>query len=536
MAPSPIPAPRLRETPRIMDKRDIAEIVAAFGAAARRCREAGVDVLEVQTATDYLLGSFLSPRLNWRTDEYGGNIENRTRIVREILEVVRTAAGAAIAVGVRTSAAHMVPRDPQDYGPADSLAAMQVLDRAKLVDYVSLLNGSAWSMGETIQPMGYPRASLADTARTFKAGLGVPLTIAGRIRTAAAAEAILAAGQADLIGMARTWIADPEWTLKVREGREREIIPCFSCNQGCLGFVGRSQPGTCVINPRSGREHLGPTVKPATRPKRVAVVGGGPAGLEMARQAALAHHQVTLYEATPHLGGQFRDAAAAPERGELGMALEWWRNELERLQVRVVLNHPVAADAKLDADRVVWAVGSAPAMTQVWRSRPHLRQGIPGAGKLPHGRDVMAEGRRLSGRVLVIDEEGGWPAVSLVETLLAQSSVAHLTLATIEASLGGPDLDLYQEGAVVRGRVKGPRLTVLANTLIASVEGAFAQVEDGGLRLGPFDAMVLSTGTAARAVPEGARDRRLPGAARHLFRHLRRRADGGEVVGGLGAG
>lgn len=505
LAPSPIPGFRMRETPRVMTRADIAEIVEAYGAAARRCRAAGIDVLEVQTATDYLLGHFLSHRINWREDDYGGSLENRARIVREVLTAVRAEAGPGIAVGVRTSIAHLIPRDPDDYGHQDSLAAMQHLEAHHLIDYVSLITGSAWASGQGIPPLGRPRALLAEQAKRFKSSLTVPVTLAGRIRTPAEAEAVLAAGQADIVAMARPWIAEPEWMNKVAEGREDEIRPCVSCNQGCLGFVSRGLPGTCVLHPGAGREVFERAApRPASRPKRIAVIGGGPAGLESARLAALAHHQVTLYEASDALGGQLRLAAAAPHRGEMALAIDWWRRELERLQVRVVLGHRVTPAERLAADRVVWAIGGEVAQTQVWRSRPYLRAGIPGAARLPHGRDVMGGNARVRGHVLVIDEEGGWPAISLIETLLARPDVTHVTVATVEATLGGPEIDFTQEGPLVRGRLKDPRLTLLSSTLIAAVEGDHVRVEDGGPRLGPFEAIVLATGVAARPTPDGA--------------------------------
>ena len=210
VAPSMIPGPRSRETPKVITRREIAELVKAYGAAARRCREAGLDVLEVQTATDYLLGNFMSPRLNWRTDEYGGSLENRMRIVVEVLEAVRNAAGPDIAVGVRTSVAHHIPGDPDDYDIEDSLPCMKFLDERGLVDYVSLITGSHWSFPQTIPPMTMPRAGLADEAAQFKAALSVPVTVAGKIRTAAEAEAILASGQADGAVFGVAFIANPD--------------------------------------------------------------------------------------------------------------------------------------------------------------------------------------------------------------------------------------------------------------------------------------------------------------------------------------
>jgi 2,4-dienoyl-CoA reductase-like NADH-dependent reductase (Old Yellow Enzyme family) len=503
VAPSPIPSFRVREVPKPLTRKEIAAIVEGYGAAARRCRSAGVDVIEVQTATDYLLGSFLSPTLNRRTDEYGGTLENRARALCEALDAVRRAAGDQIAVGVRTSIAHLIPTDPDDYGLERSLEAMQLLARRGLVDYVSLITGSHWSMPETIPPMTKPRPQIAEQSAIFKRTLNVPVTVAGRIRTAGEAEAILRAGHADLIAMARTWIAEPEWIKKLMDDREDEIRPCMTCNQACIGFVTRGLPGSCNINPVAGREIELGTLELAAKPKRIAVVGGGPAGLETARVAALRGHRVTLYEASARLGGQMRLAAEAPHRREMLPAIEWWQRELERLQVRIELNRAIRPDTRLDADEVVWALGGAPAPTAVWRLRPHLVDGIPGTAALAHGRDIIAGRARATGKVLVIDEEGGWPAISLAETLAGAAAVTSVTVVTSEASLGGPELVFTFEDGDVPARIRSQGIVVETGKLVAAVEDGSVTLADGS-RLGPFDTIVLSTGTLPRDTPEDA--------------------------------
>lgn len=503
VAPSPIPSFRVREVPKPLTRREIKDIVAGYGSAAGRCRSAGIDVIEIQTSTDYLLGSFMSPTLNRRTDEYGGSLDNRMRAVAEALESARKAAGDAIAVGVRTSIAHLVPTDPNDYGIEQSLAAMEWLVQRGLVDYVSLITGSHWSMPETIPPMTKPRPQLADQAAIFKRALKVPVTVAGRIRTAAEAEAIIAGGKSDLVAMARTWIAEPEWIRKLVEDREDEIRPCMTCNQACIGFVTRGLPGSCNINPAAGREFELGDLSPSRQPKRIAVVGGGPAGLEVARAAALRGHRVTLYEASARLGGQMRLAAEAPNRSEMLPAIAWWERELQRLQVRVNLKHAIKPDTRLDADQVVWAVGAIPAATAIWRIRPHLVDGIPGAETLPHGRDVISGQAKVSGRVLIIDEEGGWPAISLAETLVARPNVRSVTVVTSEATLGGPELVYSFEEGDVQARIKASGIIVESGKLVASVDGSRA-ILTNGTALGPFDSIVLSTGTLPREIPEDA--------------------------------
>jgi 2,4-dienoyl-CoA reductase-like NADH-dependent reductase (Old Yellow Enzyme family) len=517
VAPSAVPN-MAGEVPKVLTRAEIADIVRGYGAAARRCVDAGVDVLEVQTATDYLLGSFLSPALNHRTDEYGDSRENRARIVCEILEVVREAARGRAAVGVRCSAEHGIPGAPVDYTLQESIATMQHLESRGLVDYVSVMAGSAWTEGASIPALHHPRVPLRETGRRFHEALAVPVFLTGRIRTAEEAESLHADGAADVLAMARTWIAEPQWIAKIAENRESEIRPCMSCNQGCVGFVFRGLPGTCVVNPRAGRElewqsdHELGTASGELRAKAprhqapmLAVIGGGPAGLETARLGALAGFRVTLHEAEGTIGGAWRLAAQAPRRTELALPLKWWQGELERLGVEIRLESRVSAERPPEARHVVWAIGAAPGQTAVWRLRPYLTAGIPGCGHALHGRELMARRTPLSGRVALIDEEGGWPALSVAETLLALPAVTHLDVFTafpafVEAELA-VTFEAGSRRAALGGALDSGRVTLHARTLVQAIR------EDGSLELpagrtGRFDRVILATGTDARPYPE----------------------------------
>jgi 2,4-dienoyl-CoA reductase (NADPH2) len=500
-APSAVPSSMFNETPKAMTRADIRELIAAYAAAARRCRQAELDVLEVQTSSDYLLGSFLNPTFNRRTDDYGGSAANRLRIVVEILEAVREAAGPNIAVAVRTSVAHLVPSDPRGYGETESLATIARLAELELIDYVSLISGSHFALHELMPPMDKPRAELRAAAGRFKRALAIPVMMAGRVRTPAEAEAAIGAGDTDVVASARNWLADPDWMAKTMAGHEGRIRPCISCNQACTFAQRGIGPATCSINPEAGRERDLPPPAPTGSPRRIAIVGGGPAGLEAARVAAARGHRVTLYEASDRLGGEMRLAAEAPERGEIITVLDWWQRELERLGVSVMLNRRFSPDRPPEADRVVWAIGATPGPTAIWRRRPNLIDGIPGAGTI-HGRDVMAGHRKVAGNVLVIDEEGGWPAVSLVEHLAQLKDIAAITVTTPLHHLGVPDLVFSVEMPAASRRLQATGARILANTMVAKVENGVATLADGST-IGPFTAIVLSTGTAAPALPEG---------------------------------
>jgi len=459
--------------------------------------------VEIQTAADYILGSFLSRTLNRRTDEYGGSLANRVRVVAEVLEAVREAVDTTIAVAVRTSSAHLIATDPDGYSIEESIGAMRLLAERGLVDWISVLDGSYWSATQIIAPMTAPRRGGEASAAAFSAaGLGVPIITTGRIRTPVEAEELLAAGHADVVALGRTLLADPQWAEKALAGSVDRIRPCVSCNQACWGSFSVGAPVSCIVNPAAGNEQSLPAPVRAATPRHIAVVGAGPAGMEAARVAAERGHRVTLYEASDDLGGDMHLAARAPHRQELSLALEWWARELERLGVDVRMRTRVDDDPA-DADATVWAVGAAPGVGAVWRLRPSLVDGIPGCVGFPHGRDVMAGRALVAGRVLVIDEEGGWPAVSLSEWLAARDEVTHVTVATTASALGDPALLHTLEIFEVAPRLAAAGVVTVPGAIVLSVDHGHAELL-GGSRLGPFDAIVMSTGTVAPELDDEA--------------------------------
>ena len=503
LAPSPIPN-KMGEVPKQITKSEINELVKAYGEAALRCKKAELDAIEIQTSTDYLLGSFLSPVLNRRTDEYGGSFENRVRFVVQILETIRGMVGDSIAVGIRTSARHDIPGSPIDYGLEESIASMKLLSDYGLVDYVSVMTGSGWAppSSSSIPHMTQPRIQLKDEGKKFKEVLNVPLILAGRIRSPEEADFVIKDGIADIVAMARTWIAEPDWIAKIKNNQSDQIRPCMSCNQACVGFVFRGLPGSCVINPSAGKESIIGDITRSPSPKKIAVIGGGPSGLETARVLALRGHQVTLFEKKNYLGGQLFLAVNAPNRDEMIPALNWWLNEISRLQVKVILNSEVKLDSSLDFDEVIWAVGSSPGKTAIWKLRPYLFNGIEGTELLPSGRDILENKVTVKGNVLVIDEEGGWPTVSLVETLAKEQLISKLTVVTSERSLGESFLTLSWEHASVMERLnKIDKLEVITNKLVKKVKDDFVIFEDES-SLGSFNQFIMNTGTVANPYPE----------------------------------
>lgn len=359
--PSPIPNPAVREVPKAMDRADIAAAIEAFRVSAANVREAGFDGLELKVGHDGLLRPFLSPYYNRRLDEYGGSLENRARFVLEVLAAVRTAVGADFPLGFRFCLNEGMPGG---YGLDEALAYAQLFARTGQLDYFSSDMGTWMSVEMQVPPMVVPPGFALEAVQALKEATDLPVIAYGRLKQPQQAERILATGQADLVGMARQLITDPEWPRKVQEGRLAAVRPCVACNQECVGRLQNLHAIACVHNPAAGHEaEWGlDTLRPAGQPKQVLVVGGGPMGLKTAEVAAKRGHSVTLIEKGRHLGGQVRLAATAPHHEEWGQIVTHLIQQIDSLDVTVQLETEATADLILGAqpDAVVIATGAGP--------------------------------------------------------------------------------------------------------------------------------------------------------------------------------
>ncbi|GAA4752811.1 FAD-dependent oxidoreductase [Nocardioides endophyticus] len=428
-AASAIVDPVLNIVPRPMTKTMIDEVIEGFAAAAGRVKAAGLDGVEVHGGHSYIFSSFLSPATNLRTDEYGGSLENRARILVETLRAIRARVGTGFVLGVRLSpdgADHMTTAD-------DIVEVMHGLERDGLVDYLNISYGSHYRrsklIGVTREPRGY-MVQQATGAITKQATL--PTMITGRILSLQDAERILRNGEADMVSMVRALIADPHLVRKTQEGRLAEVRPCISCNQACAGGLTSRGLMGCVVNPACGHESTrGDALMQVSRRQRtVLVIGGGPAGMEAARSCALAGHRVVLHERSDRLGGQLNLIKLSPSRSDLADLLPYYENEMARLGVEVVLGSDLRSRADVDAigaDEVVVATGATPRRDgfQAWRP------GEPPAGlddvELHTGWDVMA-GADITGPVLLVDEIGHYEGIDVAETLVrAGHQVHHVT-------------------------------------------------------------------------------------------------------------
>ena len=366
MGPSASPAARTRlipdrvETPREMEIEDIEVVVQAMGQAAARAREAGFDGVEVQGEVAFLVAQFMSPRTNTRRDEYGGSLDNRLRFAREVIAAVRDAIGRDRALGIRLSGNELI----EGGMTLDDL--LQIAPRLEATGHLDFIHvGAGPGMGAHVPPSYYKPGSFVHLVEAVRRVVKLPLICSQRINDPVMAEEVLAAGTADLISMNRAIMADPEMPRKAQEGRLDEIRRCIACND-CIGRSRANMPIACTVNPEMGRE-LEMALVAAESPKRVMIAGGGPAGLEAARVAALRGHRVTLYEKGDRLGGQSLVASRAPGREELDEVRRHYTEELLRLEVGVHLNSEVTQETiESEApDAVVIATGSLPSLPDI---------------------------------------------------------------------------------------------------------------------------------------------------------------------------
>jgi len=475
---------------------EIAELVEGFGQAARRARDAGFDGCELMAAYHALIEQFWSPYSNRRTDRYGGSFENRMRFSCEVLRRIRELCGEDFIVGMAISVDDSRP-DVMSLADQQEIAAWH--DARGLYDYVTCGTGSYFDFTKIIPPFVY-----ADKlGAPFAAGLKQVVKHAkvqaeSHIRTPDNADYVIASGQADMVSIVRGQIADPHLANKARSGRAAEIRPCISCNQMCWGRRSRDYWISCLVNPSAGREFEwdGDRFAPAERPKSVLVVGGGPAGLEAARVAAIRGHRVTIAEAADRLGGQFRLAGEQPRRAQILDLLAWYESELERLQVVIRRSSPMDADEIRSAgpDLVVLATGSSPSGTGFQRALPTVEV-MPGIdrGNVHPVEAVMRREVRPGRRVLVLDDSSNWRGAGTAWQLAEKGH--EVTLLTADAFVGR---DLMRTSADIPLRTRLRRLGVqwITDSAVTEWHGDAAEIRcllDDKLCKLPFDSLLLST-------------------------------------------
>ena len=304
---------------RAATEEEIHAIAAKFGQAARRVQEAGFDGVEVHAGHHYFLHSFLSPVTNYRTDGYGGSLENRTRILREIVEAIRAACGEDFPLMFRISLEEYIGKD--GYHADTGIKICQMLEGWG-VDAINVTaSGTDSKLSQSVEPMYYPQGWRKHLAKAVKGTVSIPVLSVALIRDPAYAEKLLREGVLDFAGSVRTHLADPNWAAKARAGQEEDILPCISC-MACFAKYDQAGHITCAVNPETGYEAQRPPLPQDGAGRLVVVLGSGPAGLEGAWMAARRGFRVVLFEKAPQLGGQLRLAMATPRKEKVGWLLE----------------------------------------------------------------------------------------------------------------------------------------------------------------------------------------------------------------------
>jgi 2,4-dienoyl-CoA reductase-like NADH-dependent reductase (Old Yellow Enzyme family) len=508
-AASHVPDPGLNILPVPMTKWMIDELTEAFVSASLRAREGGIDGIEFHAGHGYVFSTFLSPATNHRTDEYGGSLENRSRFLFEVIAAVRAAVGPEYPIGVRLSA-----DGPDDQSTVEQLGQVAVdLEASGLIHYVNMSLGSHYRrdllMGGFHEKPGYQLAWNEPVTRK----LSLPTIVTGRFTSLQQAEEVVASGAADLVAMVRATLAEPDLVRKTLEGRTDEIRPCIACLQSCAGGLNTRGVAMCTVNPSSGREltHGDQLIVQVTESKHVVVVGGGPAGMEAARSAAIAGHRVTLLEATGQLGGQLRLKPA--EQGEIHRLVAFYARQLElqRVDVRLGMRATAQSVHELAPDAVIIATGVAPRRDGFQALRPAVP--LPGLDqvRLYTGWDVL-QGAELGHTVLLLDDIGHYESVDVAQSLVENG---HRVLQVSRYGMVAANIEMRWEmmGAALAARLGKRDFTLYPRSVIHRLEAGKAQVAPNEsphrMEIVEFDDVVLMSG----GVPDRALQEELRGVA-----------------------
>lgn len=490
VAPSVLRSPRDPFPPRELDLDDIAEIVEAFGHSSGNLKRTGHAGTEIHAAHGYLPAQFLSPATNHRNDLYGGDAERRFRFLRETVEAIRRHCGDDFLLGVRLSADEEIG-DGIEIG--DTLRIVEQLQKLNAVDYISITLGTR---GAYVKDVSQPEATAARAAGIIRDNCSLPVIVGQRITRPDLAEQLLVEGKADMIGMARALIADPTWLDRARDGEPERIRPCLGLNQDCRAFAPHLH---CAVNPQAGRELVAPfsNGQPTEKTRKIAIIGAGPAGLEVARATALRGHQPEIFEAQDSIGGQFLYAASVPNRADLRKLIDFYQTELRRHEVPIHLLTPVASPTDLggDFDDIIFALGATAreiptewAGTNVVNWWTILAEGAPS----PHGR---------SQALMVDDGTGFWWNYGIAEALVVAGW--QVTYATPSAAIGN-QIPVESLGPLLGRLGLGQTRFRVLNQLFGVEEGR-AQLIDmtsGAVDELECDLVVIQTGREAKPIPE----------------------------------
>lgn len=483
-AASPIPASTKKETPIAISTKEIYELIEMYGDAAVRAHKAGSDAVEVHCAHGYLINSFLSPRTNKRVDEFGGNFENRMRIIRLIIQNIRKKVGYAMAIICRINSSDEI------------LGGLDVHDSATIAAYLEDCGVDGIHVSRAVHikdeymwaPTTLHAGFSAELVAEIKKVVTIPVITVGRHTEPYFAELMVREGKADLVAFGRQSLADPQTPNKAAAGRLDEMIPCIACLQGCTFNMYRGKPITCLVNPLLGRES---EFVPAEVKKKVMVVGGGVGGTYAAWKCALRGHDVTVYEASDTLGGQMRLAAYPPGKGDLTNMVRSYITQCEHHGVKFVLNAPVTPElVQAEApDAVIIATGAKPLVLPI--------PGINDSGVV-HAVDLLDGKVRCGQKVLVV---GGGMVGSETAAFLGEQG-HNVTVIELRGEVAA-DVIAEHRRFLMKDFEEYKIQTVTSAKVAGFFEGgvSYTSVEDENageeLRLDGFDTVVLAMGARA---------------------------------------
>ena len=490
--PSPGVDPLFREMSKEMEIEDIKECVEYFAKSATHVVEGGFDGIELQLGHSSLIRQFLSPATNFREDEYGGSFENRLRFCSEVIGAVRQAVGGDFTLGIRLNADEMHPKGGLTLEDTKKIAAS--LEAAGQLDFMDLSLGTFHNLYLVEGSMHTPLAYTVPLSAGIRSVVNLPVYCTNRINDPHLAEKILEDGQGDMINMVRALIADPELPNKAREGRDDDIRQCIACNQGCIGRMGLGYTIGCMQTPAAGNEKaLGiGTLKPCDVPKRIVVVGAGPAGLEVARVVALRKHNVIVFEKKDEVGGQNVLAGKVPGRQEITGVTRWLISQVNKLDIDLRLG--VDADEEMilqeKPDAVVVATGSVP------KEKP-----FPGEYSYP---EVVNTQQILTGevvpgdKVLLIDLDGHHQGTGTAEFLADLGKKVHVLVPSLfQGSALGPLQDLF----LARQRLAKKGVTCTPDIAVLEIQGTLVKglnvYSNEMIDFEGYDMVVLAAGNVA---------------------------------------
>jgi mycofactocin system FadH/OYE family oxidoreductase 2 len=486
-APSPVPDVLFREIPKEMEIEEIHEVIQYFCRSALHVREGGFDGIELQFGHSSLARQFMSPLTNLRQDEYGGSLDNRLRFPLKLIQAMRKSVGFDFTLGVRLCADEMISGGLTLENAKEIAKRLEASGQLDFVDLTLATFYNLYLVGATMHtPLGYA----VPLSAGIREAIRLPVFATGRINDPLFAEKILANGQADMIGMVRSQICDPDLARKAKEGRLEEIRYCIADNQACYGRVGLNKPIGCIQNPAVGREKEEETEKfvPAKRKKRVMVVGAGPGGLWAAKIAFLRGHEVALYEKEQHAGGQVLIAMRGAGREEFGVIIRNEMNQLKRLNVPIVYGQIVTPDFVLEQgpDAVIVATGSMPKRCPV--------SGADGP-RVFNVLQVLKGEADIGEKVLFVDYDGHHRASSTAEYLAELKKTVHMITPSlfVGAELG-PTQDLY----LMRQRLLTKGVTFTPDFAVIEIRGTeingFNVYSNEWKVFGGYDTIVLAMG------------------------------------------